>query len=244
MRAGILLFGLAVSAILAAIVWHRPAGSLALEGQVLDQPQRAGTQTGAPPQATEPSGNGVQTAQSPARWSDVGRSFLDREQSQLGARLQLLPEGARSVLNVPGRMRHGEFVWNERNVPAGPVIIRVDTRTQLMSVFRAGHEIGTAVILYGTEANGTPHGRFPVKDKRRDYHSRTYDAPMPFSLWLTDDGVAVHGSDVRWGRATHGCVGLPLDFAQKVFDAASVGTPVEIYRSDPQLIARHSRTDA
>ena len=237
MRAAVLLI-LATAAIVAAVLWHRPAGLLALE-------DRKAAQRGAPSAVPEAAADlRPEATPTATRWSDPDRSFLPTDQAALGARLQLLPPGAQSVLNAPERMRHGQFIWNETNVPDGPVVIRVDTRTQLMSVFRAGHEIGTAVILYGTEANGTPLGRFPVKDKRRDYHSRTYDAPMPFSLWLTDDGVAVHGSDVRWGRATHGCVGLPLAFAQKVFDAASVGTPVEIYRSDPQLIAQASQPAA
>lgn len=235
MRAAILLI-LTTAAIVAAVLWHRPAGLLALQDQAA---ARGGAPSAAPQAASS-----AQASPPTERWDDPERAFLPPDQAALGERLRLLPAGARSVLKAPARMRHGQFIWNESNVPAGPVVIRVDTRTQLMSVFRAGHEIGTAVILYGTEANGTPLGRFPVKDKRRDYHSRTYDAPMPFSLWLTDDGVAVHGSDVRWGRATHGCVGLPLGFAQKVFETASVGTPVEIYRSDPQLIAQASQSVA
>jgi hypothetical protein len=35
--------------------------------------------------------------------------------------------------------------------------------------------------------------------------------------------VAVHGSDVRWGRATHGCVGVPGAFARRLFAAAKEG---------------------
>jgi lipoprotein-anchoring transpeptidase ErfK/SrfK len=54
---------------------------------------------------------------------------------------------------------------------------------------------------------------------------------MPYSLWLTGDGVAVHGSDVRWGRATHGCVGVPVDFARRLFAAAEEGDVVHIVRS-------------
>jgi lipoprotein-anchoring transpeptidase ErfK/SrfK len=51
---------------------------------------------------------------------------------------------------------------------------------------------------------------------------------MPYTLRLTNDGVSVHGSDVRWGTATHGCIGLPNEFARKLFDAVQVGQPVDI----------------
>ena len=132
----------------------------------------------------------------------------------------------KSILRVPARMQYGDFRWDDAGVPAGPLWIRVDTRAQLISVFRAGHEIGTAVILYGADGLETPVGKFPILAKLKDHRSATYDAPMPYTLRLTRDGVAIHASDVRWGFATHGCVGVPDDFARKLFAAASVGDEV------------------
>ena len=133
-----------------------------------------------------------------------------------------------TVLDVPKRMSYGEFRWDEKGVPAGPTWVRVDLKSQIISAFRAGHEIGTAVILYGADGMPTPTGKFPVLAKAKDYHSQTYDAPMPYTLRLTADGVAIHGSNVRWGYATHGCIGVPAEFAAKLFQAMSVGDPVLI----------------
>jgi len=133
------------------------------------------------------------------------------------------------ILKIDGPLRHGDYHWDEKGVPAGPTVITVDLKAQVLSVFRAGYEIGTAVILYGATDKPSPLGVFPVKRKIADYHSRTYDnAPMPFTLWLTDDGVAIHGSDVEWGRATHGCIGVPTPFAKKLFAAIQPGDPVII----------------
>jgi lipoprotein-anchoring transpeptidase ErfK/SrfK len=95
-------------------------------------------------------------------------------------------------------------------------------------VFRGTQEIGTAVILYGADGLATPTGTFPVLIKLKDHRSQTYDAPMPYTLRLTADGVSIHGSNVRWGYATHGCVGVPTAFAAKLFDAVSVGDDVLI----------------
>jgi len=133
-----------------------------------------------------------------------------------------------SLLRVPGRLHYGEFVWDDRGVPAGKLWVRVDPKTQTLSVFRAGHEIGTAVILFGTDDKPTPRGTFKVLQKSKDYFSRTYNAPMPYALRLTDDGVALHSSDVRFGAATHGCIGLPKAFATKLFNQASLGDEVSI----------------
>jgi lipoprotein-anchoring transpeptidase ErfK/SrfK len=135
-------------------------------------------------------------------------------------------------------MEYGEFRWNDRGVPAGPIWIRIDLKSQLLSVFRAGHEIGTAVILYGTDGLPTPSGKFPILAKWKDHRSATYDnAPMPYTLRLTKDGVAIHGSNVRWGFATHGCIGIPTDFAAKVFGVVHVGDPVLIVSGKPHAKA-------
>jgi lipoprotein-anchoring transpeptidase ErfK/SrfK len=125
-------------------------------------------------------------------------------------------------------MRFGDYAWNDVAVPAGATWIRIDLRAQLISVFRAGHEIGTAVIVYGGDNKETPTGKLHILGKVRDHRSSLYDAPMPYTLRLTDDGVSIHGSSVRWGSATHGCIGVPLGFARHLFDAARVGDEVVI----------------
>lgn len=137
----------------------------------------------------------------------------------------------RSLLARAEPLQHGEYLWDDRGVPPGPVRVRVDLRTQLVSVFRAGHEIGSAVILYGAKGHETPTGTFPIRARISDYRSRTYDAPMPYSLMLTDDGIAIHGSEVSWGTASHGCIGVPLEFARRLFGAAHEGDRVLILRT-------------
>jgi hypothetical protein len=144
-----------------------------------------------------------------------------------GADLGGLP-AIHSVLDVPQPMTFGDFAWDERGVAAGSVWIRVDLGRQLISVFRGADEIGTAVILYGGNGKPTPTGTFAILQKAADYHSHTYDAPMPYMLRLTRDGVAIHASNVREGWATHGCIGVPLEFARRLFGVVKVGDPVSI----------------
>jgi lipoprotein-anchoring transpeptidase ErfK/SrfK len=51
---------------------------------------------------------------------------------------------------------------------------------------------------------------------------------MPYTLRLTDDGVSIHASSVRWGAATHGCIGVPLPFAERLFNAVRIGDEVVV----------------
>ena len=142
------------------------------------------------------------------------------------------PDGSRrpvrSLLNVERAMHYGDYAWDERGVGAGATWVQVDLPRQLVSVFRDGHEIGTAVILYGTDGKPTPSGVFPILQKARDHRSSLYDAEMPFMLRLTGDGVAIHASSVRRGAATHGCIGVPPAFAEKLFGVVRRGDPVVV----------------
>jgi hypothetical protein len=166
-----------------------------------------------------------------AALQDRDRDMLSRQQASLLAAQKLAPPETLTLLKVPAVMRHGDFLWNDQGVPKGEVTIWVDLRRQMISAYRGGHEIGTAVIVYGAEDMSSPEGRFPILNKQRHYHSRTYDAPMPASLFITNDGVALHGSPMSSRRASHGCIGLPVEFAEKLFDASNVGNIVEITRS-------------
>jgi lipoprotein-anchoring transpeptidase ErfK/SrfK len=143
-----------------------------------------------------------------------------------------MPDGAtrpvRSLLETRGAMRFGDFGWSEEGVPPGPVWVRVDLSKQLISVFRGEHEIGTAVILYGTDGKPTPTGNFPILARAVHHRSSLYDAEMPYMLRLTHDGVAIHASAVQAGAATHGCIGVPEAFARHLYGAVRRGDPVAI----------------
>jgi len=99
-------------------------------------------------------------------------------------------------------------------------------------VYRGGVEIARAVITRGWGKHRTPTGRFPILEKDADHYSSTYNnAPMPFNLRLTWKGIAIHGADVDDEAATHGCIGIPLDFARILFKNVRVGDKVVITRN-------------
>lgn len=145
------------------------------------------------------------------------------------------PFTVNSILTLPpGPFRYGQWYWNESNAPkTGKLVITVDLDARVLSAFRDGHEIGTAVALLGTRKHPTPLGTFKILTKEKDNVSEKYNnAPMPWTLRLTWSGIAIHGSEVINGYASHGCVGVPNEFAEKLYAAAKRGDQVIITRGE------------
>jgi lipoprotein-anchoring transpeptidase ErfK/SrfK len=140
------------------------------------------------------------------------------------------PFVVRRILRIDKPLRHGDWYWDDADVPPGPIVITVDLQAEMLSVFRGGYEIGTAVVNYGDEAYMTPLGTFPITQKDADHSSSIYDAKMPYMLRLTNDGVTIHGADVAWDHATHGCIAVPTPFARKLFNVVKLGDRVIITR--------------
>ncbi len=136
----------------------------------------------------------------------------------------------KSVLDVRRPFTHGDWYWDEAAAPAdkgGKIVVTVDLKAQVLSVFRDGHEIGTAVMIYGADIKPTPLGVFNVSFRKAKHVSSIYGAPMPYTLRLTNDGISIHGSEaMRPDAATHGCVGVPIPFAKKLFDVVRMGDVV------------------
>ncbi|MDT9598982.1 L,D-transpeptidase family protein [Sphingosinicella rhizophila] len=133
-----------------------------------------------------------------------------------------------SVLGLEHWLRSGEYAWDDEGVPPGPIKIVVDLRARQLHAYRGGVEIGRSSIMYGDDEKPTPMGIFPILQKKRHHISNLYNAPMPYMMRLTWDGIAIHASDVRDAYATHGCVGVPDEFAALLFAQAGLGDYVMI----------------
>jgi lipoprotein-anchoring transpeptidase ErfK/SrfK len=147
------------------------------------------------------------------------------------------PEAVRTLqitqeINVTRWLEPGEYVWDEDAAAqaSGPATVVVNLRSRTLSVYRSGVEIGRSSALYGYGEHPTPLGTFKVLQKKKDHVSNIYNAPMPHMLRLTNDGVALHGSaNMADDAATHGCIGLPKEFAELLFGQVRVGDQVVIW---------------
>jgi len=129
----------------------------------------------------------------------------------------------------PLAMKPGEYKWAATMPQAGEPKVVIDLLTQLFYVYRGETLIGVATISSGKKGKETPLGFWSVMTKKKKGFSRKYDnAPMPFMQMYDPKGIAFHAGPNPGFPASHGCVRLPLKFAEKVFGVTQVGTKVVI----------------
>lgn len=126
-------------------------------------------------------------------------------------------------------LRPGDFAWHPERQPNGPVSVIVSIPQQMTHVYRNGIRIAVSTCSTGRRGHETPTGVFVVLQKDKNHHSSTYNnAPMPNMNRLTWSGVALHAGNLPGYPASHGCVRLPFEFSEKLFEITELGTPVII----------------
>lgn len=135
-------------------------------------------------------------------------------------------QSAPATLTLPGP---DGFVWNPALSPAGPVLVVASLSKQQLYVYRNGVRIGASGISTGKPGYETPTGTYTILQKEREHYSNIYDnAPMPYMERLTWNGVALHAGKVPGHPASHGCIRLPLAFAEKLYAITTIGTTLVI----------------
>ena len=126
-------------------------------------------------------------------------------------------------------LRPGDYRWAAAVPDSGETRVVIDLLTQLFYVYRADQLVGVATISSGKKGRATPLGFWAVMNKQKLGHSRKYDnAPMPFMQMYDAKGIAFHAGPNPGYPASHGCVRLPLKFAERLYGLTSMGTKVII----------------
>jgi hypothetical protein len=119
-----------------------------------------------------------------------------------------------------------------------PIMAIVSIRTQQVIFYDAEGWILRAPVSTGIAGRETPAGVFAVIEKDQDHHSTLYDdAWMPNMQRITWNGLALHGGPLPGYAASHGCVRMPFDFAEKLFDRTRIGMRVIISPDDAAPVA-------
>ncbi len=120
----------------------------------------------------------------------------------------------------------------------GPLIAVVSLRNQKINVWDRNGHVAASRVSTGRKGHETPEGVFSIIERKVEHNSNLYDdAEMPFMQRITWSGVALHEGHVPNYRASHGCIRLPNEFAERLFRTTSIATRVVIVSHDTQPLA-------
>jgi hypothetical protein len=121
----------------------------------------------------------------------------------------------------------------ESRVAGEPIMAIVSLRNQRITVYDANGWILRAPVSSGQKGRETPAGIFSVIQKQAEHYSNLYDdAYMPHMQRITWSGIALHGGPLPGYPASHGCIRMPYDFAEHLFDMTRLGIRVIVAPRD------------
>jgi lipoprotein-anchoring transpeptidase ErfK/SrfK len=126
--------------------------------------------------------------------------------------------------------------------------IHIYIERQVLIAQENGIEIYNFDIVTGRDGKETTAGTYQIFRKHEKYTSQSYGAEMPYAMFFSEDGKAIHGTQMATLRSylhtyitesvgSHGCVGLTDDNALALFEWAPMGTPVIVisdYETDAE----------
>src|SRR5712691_9970759 len=183
-------------------------------------PSRYGYDAGYPP-GYVPSGRGYGRGYDYDRRDDYRRAPLVRDEEDRPRKSKRFDE------TKPELAKPNEKPLN------GPYHIVVSINAQRVSLYGSDGLIRTGSVSTGMRDHPTPMGVFTVIGKERYHHSNIYsNAPMPFMQRITWSGVALHEGVLPGYPASHGCIRMSHDFAQKLWPITKLGVRVVVARNE------------
>ncbi|WP_291609865.1 L,D-transpeptidase family protein [Bradyrhizobium sp.] len=117
--------------------------------------------------------------------------------------------------------------------PQGPLVISISIEQQKIRVYDSNGLFAEGPVSTGTKTHPTPMGVFSIIQKHKMHHSNIYSgAPMPYMQRITWSGVAMHQGVLPGYPASHGCIRMPMAFAQKMWNWTKMGARVLVTPGD------------
>ncbi|MEI8292950.1 MAG: L,D-transpeptidase family protein [bacterium] len=150
-----------------------------------------------------------------------------------------------------------DWSWNGDGITGAPSI-EINLTKQEAVFSKGGLAVGRSHISSGREGYGTPTGVFSITQKNKNHVSNLYGdyvdaegkivvanvacnrdprpagttfrgAPMPYFMRFCG-GIGMHAGHLPGYPASHGCIRMPREAAQRFFENAPLGTPVRVLR--------------
>ena len=145
-------------------------------------------------------------------------------------RNRLTTRNKMSALDVAAETGH----WRSAQILLGsgpaPDKLRVEISLglQRVALVKDGVPIYHARCSTGRNGYSTKKGEFVITNKERNHRSTIYHVEMPYFMRLSCLDFGMHAGVVPNYPASHGCIRLPWDAAEKLYSEVPVGTVVTV----------------
>jgi ankyrin repeat protein len=145
-------------------------------------------------------------------------------------RTRLTSRNKMSALDIAAETGH----WRSTQILLGggpaPDELRVEISlaTQRVALVKDGVPVYQARCSTGREGYSTKKGEFVITNKERNHRSTIYHVEMPYFMRLSCLDFGMHAGVVPNHPASHGCIRLPWDAAEKLYSEVPVGTVVTV----------------
>ena len=132
----------------------------------------------------------------------------------------------------------------EGNDAGAPKKIVVNIDRQKLTAVEDNKLVYEFDVVTGRPGKETIPGEYKISRKFEDYTSKKYKVEMPYTMFFSADGKAIHGT--KWATlrsylhvyitesvGSHGCVGLTEEDAKELFAWAPVGTTIVVFEGRP-----------
>ena len=108
-------------------------------------------------------------------------------------------------------------------------MIWINQLKQTGAAYEGGKKVLEFPVITGDDETTTEPGTYLVQVKEKDYYSRKYRTPMPYSIFFNyAERAAIHEGEVpspqkKIGLATHGCVHVQQPYIKWLYDWTETG---------------------
>ena len=140
-----------------------------------------------------------------------------------------------------------QTAWYQGEDDIGDTYIEIDYTDQHLYYFKDGELKADTDIVSGniSKNNGSPDGVFkivykesPAKLVGENYESDvTYFMPFAYNVGIHDaDWRSAFGGEIYKTSGSHGCINVPKEAAEKLYEIVEKGTPVIAYYRNPVVL--------
>lgn len=162
----------------------------------------------------------------PEHWDIIKKvNRIDECHLPVGKKILVPANYEKAITFLPIPMFINEIKGKQR-------VLLVFLEKQYFGAYENGKLCFWGPVSSGKKGLDTPIGNFYAKWKSRLYYSKKYDAEMPWAVNISDNGVFIHQQSLPGKPASHGCVRLLKEDAQKIYNW--------IKKNDPVIISNNS----